>query len=129
MCHTCSCTLFAATATLYTPSFEGLGFSSERFLNLDKIFNLHQAIFLVFSIILCSFSSIVSLLLGPKCTLLPGVGLLQGIKGDGVVTLFLDADADDWESSISLTIWFPGCQQLVPVLHHHFYLPPPHQQH
>ena len=43
MSHTCSCTLFAATATLYTPSFEGLGFLSERLLNLDGFW--HENIF------------------------------------------------------------------------------------
>ena len=30
--------------------FEGLRFSSERLLNLDKIFHLHQAVFLIFQL-------------------------------------------------------------------------------
>ena len=57
------------------------------------------------SIILSNLSSIASLLLCPQCILLPGVGLLQGVKGGGVVTLLLDADVVDWESSISSSIW------------------------
>ena len=58
-----------------------------------------------FLIILSSLSSIASLLFCPQCILLPGVGLLQGVKGGGVVAVLLDADAVDWESSISSTIW------------------------